>query len=154
MRFYVLRHGQSPSMAEAGVRHDAERPLSEQGRTDVRNAAKEILAKNGTAPVVIFHSPLRRAAQTASEAAGVLQPKLGTRAFEPLSNQMTGELLFSYLLRECQEQEFVAVGHQPQLGEMVTYLTGQIVELRPGGLVALQTDDKGKAVLLWSKNPG
>lgn len=153
MRFYVLRHGQSPSMAEAGVRHDAERPLSEQGREDVRNAAKEILARSGAAPVIIYHSPLRRAAQTASEAAGVLQPKLGTRAFEPLSNQMTGELLYSYLVRECQEAEFLAVGHQPQLGEMVAYLTGQVVEIRPGGVVALSTDDKGKATLLWSKNP-
>jgi phosphohistidine phosphatase len=140
-------------MAEAGVRHDAERPLSEQGREDVRAAAREILSRGETAPLVVFHSPLRRAAQSASEAAGVLQPKLGTRAFEPLSNQMTGEMLYSYLLRECQDQEFVAVGHQPQLGEMVAYLTGQVVEIRPGGIVALATDDKGKATLLWSRNP-
>ncbi|MBI5200906.1 MAG: histidine phosphatase family protein [Elusimicrobia bacterium] len=152
MRFFVLRHGNSPSAAEAGVRHDAERPLSEQGRSDVRAAAKEISAKGG-APAVIYHSPLRRAAQTAAEAAGILKPAEGARAFEPLANQMTGEALFDHLLRECKDQEFLAVGHQPQLGEMVAYLTGQVVELRPGGLVALETDDKGKASLLWSKNP-
>ena len=47
----------------------------------------------------------------------------------------------------------MAVGHQPQLGEMLAFLTGEIVELRPGGVVALATDGKGKAGLLWSKNP-
>ncbi|MBI4349512.1 MAG: histidine phosphatase family protein [Elusimicrobia bacterium] len=152
MKFFVLRHGKSPSAAEAGVRHDAERPLGEQGREDVRAASREILAKGG-APALILHSPLRRAVQTAAEAAGILKPAGGVRAFEPLANQMTGEALFDHLLRECGDQEFLAVGHQPQLGEMIAYVTGQVVELRPGGLVALSTDDKGKAVLLWSKNP-
>lgn len=152
MRFYLLRHGKSPSMAEAGVRHDAERPISEQGRDEVRAAARELLAK-GAAPSVVFHSPLRRAAQTAAEAAAILKPPQGLRAFEPLSNQMTGEMLFDHLLRECGDQEFLAVGHQPQLGEMVTYLAGQILELRPGGVVALDTDDKRKAAVLWSRNP-
>lgn len=152
MTFFVLRHGKSHSTAEAGVRHDAERPISEQGREDIRAAAREIAAKGGS-PAVIYHSPLKRAAQSAAEAAGILKPAEGTRAFEPLANQMTGEMLFDHLLRECGEREFLAVGHQPQLGEMIAYVTGQVVELRPGGLVALATDDKGKAALLWSKNP-
>jgi phosphohistidine phosphatase len=152
MKFYVLRHGKSPSAAEAGVRHDAERPLSEQGREDIRAAAREIAAKGG-APATIYHSPLKRAVQSAAEAASILKPAGGARAFEPLANQMTGEMLYDHLLREAKDQEFLAVGHQPQLGEMVAYLTGDIVEIRPGGLVALTTDDKGKAALLWSKNP-
>lgn len=152
MKFFILRHGKSPSAAEAGVRHDAERPISDQGRDDIRAAARLVAAKGGS-PAVIYHSPLRRAAQSAAEAASVLKPTGGTRAFEPLANQMTGEALYDHLIRESREQEFLAVGHQPQLGEMVAYLTGQIVEIRPGGLVALATDDKGKATLLWSKNP-
>ena len=152
MRFYILRHGKALSISEAKVKHDAERPLSEAGREDVRAAAREILERGG-APAVMYHSPLKRAAQTAAEAAEVLKPAGGVRSFEPLSNQVTGELLFSYLTRECAEQEYVAVGHQPQLGEMLAFLTGEIVELRPGGVVALATDGKGKAGLLWSKNP-
>ncbi|MBI4423791.1 MAG: histidine phosphatase family protein [Elusimicrobia bacterium] len=151
--FYVLRHGQSPSLSEAGVRHDAERPLSEHGREDVRAAARELAAR-GAALVVILHSPLKRAAQTAAEAGAILRPAHGVKAFEPLSNQVTGEMLYSYLQREYEDAEFLAVGHQPQLGELVAYLTGQVVEIRPGGLVALAADGKGKATLLWSINPG
>ena len=146
-----MRHGKSPSAGEAGVRHDAERPLSEQGKEDVRAMAKH-LAAQGAAPVVIFSSPLKRACQTAAEAATVLKPAQGVRVYEPLANQLTGEMLFSHLVRDG-EAEFLAVGHQPQVGEMVGYLTGQVIEFRPGGVAALETDGKGRATLLWSKNP-
>ena len=152
-RFFLLRHGHSPSLAEAKVLHDAERPLSEKGRVAVRDAVR-VLAERGGAPAVIYASPLKRAAQSASEAAAILKPRSGIKSFEPLSNQMTGELLFSYLLRECQEsEEFLAVGHMPQLGELVAYLTGQVIEIKPAGLVALQGNARGKADLLWSVNP-
>ena len=152
MRFFILRHGKSPSLSEARVKHDAERPLSDAGREDARGAAREIVQRGGS-PVVIYHSPIKRAAQTAAEAAAILNPPKGTRPFEPLSNHTPGELLYDCLVRECGDQEFLVVGHQPQLGEMIAFLTGEEVDLRPGAVAALSTDAAGKARLLWTKNP-
>ncbi len=153
MKLYVLRHGKSPTIAESKVRRDADRPISEQGRQDIRRLGNELAARGGR-PLIVLASPLKRAQQTANEIAAILKPSSGVKTFEPLANQLTGEMLFSHLLREAEKfPELLAVGHQPQLGEMVSYATGQIVEIRPGGLVALETNSKGQATILWSQNP-
>ena len=40
MRWYLLRHGHSPSAAAAGVATDFDRPLSDGGRDAVRKVAR------------------------------------------------------------------------------------------------------------------
>ena len=152
MRFSVMRHGKSPSLSEAHVRHDAERPLSEDGRHGAREMAKR-LAAQGARPALILTSPLKRAQQTAQEAASVLKPEHGVKVYDPLSNIMTAEILFDHFIRDTEgESEFLGIGHQPQLGELVSYLTGQNIEIRPAGSVLMETDGRGKAKLVWSGN--
>ena len=92
MKLYILRHGHSLGTAEAGVAKDFDRPLSEQGRRDVRRAAR-LLAERGARPELILHSPLKRTEETAKEASAVLKPARGMEAFAPLAN----ELLFGKL---------------------------------------------------------
>ena len=158
MKLFVSRHGHSLSTAEAGVASDAKRPLSDTGRSDVRRMA-EFAASQGAAPELILTSPLRRAIETGGEATKVLKPKLGTKIFQPLANEISGKELFQALLHQTVDQKALntlqqlwIVGHQPQLGDMVLQITGGVVELRPGGIVALNVED-GKAALLWSRNP-
>jgi phosphohistidine phosphatase len=153
MKLYLLRHGRSPSAAEAGVAKDFDRPLSDAGRADVRKAARH-LGERGARPVLILHSPLRRAAQTAQEAAAVLQPAPGLEAFAPLTGGLSTEELAKRLRQRCRAlSEVVAVGHQPQLGELAAFLSKAIFNLKPAGLVALEAKDDGSASFLWAVNP-
>ncbi|MBI5623580.1 MAG: histidine phosphatase family protein [Elusimicrobia bacterium] len=152
MRIYLLRHGQSLSALEAKVKKDADRPLSDQGRRDVERMAR-FLVDRGAAPGLILHSPLKRATQTAGEAARAWEAPPPLEAFTPLSNELGPEdLLAAIRKRSTGLAEVLAVGHQPQLGEFAQFLTGESFALRPGGLIALETSDSG-ARKLWSFNP-
>jgi phosphohistidine phosphatase len=154
MKLYLLRHGRSPGAAEAGVAKDFDRPLSDAGRADVRKAARH-LEERGARPALILHSPLKRAAETAEEAAAVLhQPDQGLEAFTPLANELSADELAKRLMQRCQGlSEVLAVGHQPQLGELVAVLSKAIFILKPAGLVALEVKDDGSAAFLWAVNP-
>lgn len=153
MKLYVLRHGVALTVTEAKVGSDAERPLADLGREDVRTQAKELQAK-GAAVAVILCSPLKRARQTADEAAAILKPKSGVEVFDPLANLISGVELYAAIREQAPKvSELMVIGHQPQLGEMVAHLVGNAVDLRPGGLIALDLGGNGKAKLLWSKNP-
>jgi len=153
LRLYLLRHGMSPSAAEAGVAKDFDRPLSDAGRAEVRKAARH-LDERGARPVLILHSPLKRAAETAREAAAVLKPAQGLEAFTPLANELSCEDLAERLRQRCRDlSEVLAVGHQPQLGELVAVLSKALFHLKPAGLVALGLKDDGSASFLWAVNP-
>ena len=154
MRLYLLRHGHSPSLADSGAVKDFDRPLSETGREAVRQTVGYLILQGGR-PSLILHSPLRRAAETAQEAADLLEPSKGLEPFAPLSNAMPAdELLEELSPRISGLEEALAVGHQPQLGELAAFLTGSILELRAGGIIALELVSEKQARILWSRNPG
>lgn len=155
MKLYILRHGHAPGLSEAKVASDAERPLSEVGRADVRSAVQEILRRGGR-PSLILHSPLRRAADTAREAAAILKPAEGTEMFPPLANELPGPLLWDRLRERCAKtSEVLAIGHQPQLGELAACLAGTSFAIKTAGLVALELEPgpNGSTMALWSRNP-
>lgn len=143
-----MRHGHSPSPAEAGVKTDAQRPLSAKGRADARRMAEEVLARGGK-PSLILHSPLLRAVQTAQEAAAALGLK--PEAFAALDNTLPPEEVLSQLRRRGADADAVlAVGHQPQIGEIAALLTADIYEIRPAGLVAVELAAEPR--FLWAAN--
>jgi len=147
-KLYLMRHGHSPSPAEAGVKTDAQRPLSDKGRADAARMAREILARGGR-PVLVLHSPLVRAAQTARAAAEVL--KTGAASFQPLDNTLAPEEALAQLRRRAEgDGDVLAVGHQPQIGEIATLLTADVFEIRPAGVVAVELGPEPR--LLWSAN--
>lgn len=151
VRLYLMRHGHSPSPVEAGVKTDFERPLSDRGRAAAEKAVRHLL-EQGARPSLILHSPLVRAVQTAQAAAKVLGPGAPSEMFAPLKNELPPPELAAELRRRCADlSEVLAVGHQPQLGELVAFLSGRLAELRPAGLAALDLDDGG-AKLLWWRN--
>lgn len=150
-RLYLMRHGHAPSPSEAGVRTDALRPLSDKGRHDVERMAAEILRLGGR-PSLVLHSPLVRAAQTAQAAAAALKPASGAEPFSPLDNTRPPEEVVARLLERAEAvDEVLAVGHQPQLGEVAALLTRSLQEFRPGGVVAVELGPRPR--LLWSANP-
>src|SRR5436190_408448 len=145
MKIYLMRHGQSPSVAEAGVESDFDRPLSAEGRAEARKAAANLLAQ-GAKPAVILASPLLRAQQTAKEAASVLKPAPKVVTYEPLSNQIPGPEVYERLLDgSIKESELLMIGHQPQLGELAGHLLGDSFQIKTAGVIALETSGASRA---------
>ncbi len=151
MKLYIMRHGESPSAPNAGVKTDADRPLSERGRKEAR-AAAAYLAKQGAKPAALLVSPLKRAQMTAKEVSEVLKgPK--PKTYPPLDNTMNGSDLFRKLMDDHGEKpEVLVIGHIPQLGETANHLTGAFFSIKPAGIVAIETNGQ-KHSLLWSANP-
>lgn len=150
-RLYLMRHGHSPTTMEAGVAKDALRPLSDQGRTDARWMAAE-LARRGCAPTLILHSPLLRAVQTAAEMATVLKPSSGREEFDALDNTRPAEEVERALAaRAASVDEVLAVGHQPQIGEIISLLGKASFEMRPATIVAIELSPMPR--VLWAMSP-
>lgn len=150
-RLYLMRHGHSPTTMEAGVSKDALRPLSDRGRADARWMANE-LARRGCAPALILHSPLLRAVQTAAEMATVLKPAGGREVFAALDNTRPADEVEAELAaRAASVDEVLAVGHQPQIGEIISLLGKDTFEMRPATIVAIELSPEPR--VLWALSP-
>ncbi len=148
-RLYLMRHGHAPSTQDAGVKTDALRPLSAKGAKDADRAAREILRRGGR-PSIILHSPLARAAQTARTAALALG--IPTEEFLPLDNTLPGPETFAALNRRAADAtELLAVGHQPQVGELSAMIADFVFDFRPAGVVAIELSPAPR--VLWAVNP-
>ncbi|MEQ1918676.1 MAG: histidine phosphatase family protein [Elusimicrobiota bacterium] len=150
-RLYLMRHGHSPTTMEAGVSKDALRPLSNQGRAGARWIAAE-LTRLGCAPSLILHSPLLRAVQTAAELATVLKPSGGREVFAALDNTRPAEEVAREILaRAASVDEAIAVGHQPQIGEIIALLSNASFEMHPATIVGLELSPAPR--VLWAMSP-
>jgi phosphohistidine phosphatase len=150
-RLYLMRHAHSPTTMEAGVAKDALRPLSDLGRENARWMAAE-LARLGCAPSLILHSPLLRAVQTAAEVASILKPASGREAFAPLDNTLPAEEVEREIVkRAASTAEVLAVGHQPQIGEIALLLGKTSFEMRPATIVAIEFSPEPR--VLWALSP-
>ncbi len=149
-RLFLMRHGHAPTAAEAGVASDARRPLSERGLKDAGRMAAEIRRRGGR-PALILHSPLLRAALTARAVADALGDGVAVEAFKALDNTLPPDEVFAALNRRGADgADILAIGHQPQLGEIASLLTGAPFEIRPAGVVALELSDAPRAA--WALN--
>ncbi|HAH06703.1 MAG TPA: phosphohistidine phosphatase SixA [Elusimicrobia bacterium] len=153
MKLYLMRHGHSPSVLEAGVGSDRERPLSERGRAEVRRSAAH-LAKAGAKPGIILCSPLLRAKQTAEEAAAQLGGP-PVRPYDPLANVLPG----SALVREVAAfdwgcDEVLLVGHMPQVAEAASHLSeDRAFSFSTAEVASFEVSKDGSGRLLWKTAP-
>ena len=122
---WLLRHGD----AEPGS-PDAERPLTDKGRRQAREAGAALKAL-GVEFQACLTSPKKRAADTAELACEPLgvqpqdEPKLAGGRFDPIE-----------LAAEAGE-EVLLVGHEPDFSNAVRDLTGGDVDFKKGGLAAI-----------------
>ncbi len=118
----VVRHAEAANIS-SGMNSDSERPLTARGMTDAL-AIGRMIALLDHPPTLVMTSPLLRAVQTGSAIAGGIErsivssvnPAL-TPGFEPLA--FLEELIE---LRRSGVKSLLAVGHQPDLGEFITYV--------------------------------
>lgn len=151
MRIYLVRH--SEAVDRVPTMPDAARTLSARGRVSFREMARRFRDAGGR-PTRIVTSPFLRAVQTAeilSEAIGyegvvVADPRLSP-GFD--LEKLNG------VADDCRsEREIAFVGHEPDLGDILTLLLSlpQGVAMRKGAIAALDLPTAGnplRARLAW-----
>ena len=125
MHVYLLRHGVAADLGEGGIKRDADRPLTEEGKTKLRDAARGYCKVVAT-PQRILVSPLLRARQSASIIGEALR---FTRAHEEC-NTLVPEadprdilaVLQAELLENPDAGPVLLVGHEPHMGSLLGLL--------------------------------
>lgn len=150
MKLYLARHGDS---LPAGA--DDERPLSEQGVSDIKRLADFILPLKLQVSRII-HSQKYRAKQTAGILAASIQslePMESTVALDPLASvdPMIDDLY-------AERKEMLWVGHLPFMERVVGKLVAgdenkNRVAFGTGSLVCLEEAEGGRWIICWMVVP-
>jgi phosphohistidine phosphatase len=157
----VIRHGvaEERETFAATSQDDSLRPLTKDGRWKMERVAKG-LHRLLPSLDLIATSPFTRALQTAK----IVADAYGDTELErlaALTPEGRPQAFIAWLRKRESEDRIAAVGHEPHLGSLISWLlTGEAVEgriaLRKGGSCLLQFDDRprmGQAKLLWSLPP-
>ena len=125
---------------------DDERPLTKKGKAEVKRVAK-FLRRVGAEPLLIFTSPLPRAAQTAKVIAKQLCLELGVE--EDLGKGFDAEK-FRRIVAAHDVASMIIVGHEPDFTRVIYALTGADVVLRKSGVALVELEEPwSKGKLLW-----
>ena len=160
MKLLIVRHadaGDATEFAKTG-KSDDQRPLSDKGREQMQDAAEGLKELVPSADLLVM-SPYVRAVQTAEivkAAYGTIETET-TRTLEP----EVAPAEFEAWLREQPERDVViAVGHEPHLSTLATYLMcgadDSRMEMKKGGACLLVFDKRvkrGAGTLRWLMGP-
>lgn len=159
MQLLVIRHAiamEREEWAKSG-RPDSDRPLTDTGRRRMRKNARG-LQRVSPHPDVIATSPWLRAADTAR----VVAETLGVERMETIDQMLPDHHpseLAEWLNERSELAAVAVVGHEPHLGELVTWLMGgegSNLEFKKGGACLLRIDEKvdaGSGILVWHLTP-
>ena len=150
MRLYLTQHGLA---APKDV--DTDRPLSEQGREDVRHLA-QLLGTTGIHVGQVLHSGKTRAEQTAAILAEVLLPQgqpqkhTGLGPKDPLNKVFEGIATWAV--------DTLIVSHLPYVGRLASLLLASdpdrpLLSFNPGSMACLEKDVEGHWSLAWMVRP-
>ena len=154
MRLYVLRHGRAED-PDQWHGDEAARPLTAQGREEMRAAARG-LARLGLEVEQVLCSPLARTRETAALVAQALGAPLAEE--QALAPGCTLHALATLLGRH-RAGELLVVGHQPDLGEIIGALIASgkpaQVHVKPGTCCCIEVAGRadghlrGQGTLRW-----
>jgi phosphohistidine phosphatase len=143
-RVFFFRHGEADWPGWDGP--DDDRPLTKKGKAEVKRVAR-FLRRVGAEPLLVFTSPLPRAAQTAKIVAKQLCLECGIE--NSLGKGFNAEK-FRRIVAQHDVTSMVLVGHEPDFSSVVCALTGADVVLRKSGVALVETDEPfSDARLLW-----
>ena len=156
----IVRHAIALDREEAarlGL-SDAERPLTKKGIKRMKGIAAGIAAQLPT-PLKLLSSPLLRAQQTA-DLLVAHYPELTVATEERLAPGGSFKHLTETLNRDADDGLSVLVGHEPDLGNLISLLLfGEVsaaIQLKKGGAALLDFPQRiaaGQATLLWLMTP-
>jgi phosphohistidine phosphatase len=150
MKLYLVQHG-----AAIAKEDDPKRPLTPQGRADVKRLA-EFLKRAGIRVERVIHSGKLRAEQTAEcladaiaagielETSGLINPNDDPRAFDWQSDSW--------------DRDTLIVGHLPFLAKLAAHLVvgdeaQLLVAFQPGTVVCVEHADGARWVIDWMIRP-
>ncbi len=118
----VVRHAEAAGIS-SGINSDSERPLTARGMTDAL-AIGRMIALLDHAPTLVMTSPLLRAVQTGAAIAGSIDPSMVSSVNPSLAPGFEPRPFYEELLalRRSGQKSVLAVGHQPDLGEFISYV--------------------------------
>jgi phosphohistidine phosphatase len=142
MRIYLVRH--SEAVDRVPPMPDAARYLSARGRGSFRKMARRFRDAGGD-PTRILTSPLIRAVQTAEILSEALRYE-GEVIVDPRLAPGFDVTRLRSVLDDCPtEKEIAFVGHEPDLGDILTHLLSlsQGYAMRKGAIAALDLPTAG-----------
>ncbi len=161
MQLLVIRHAiaEDRDAFAATGRDDSERPLTSAGRDKMRRA---IAGLRRAVPKIdlLAASPYVRAMQTAELVAEVYGID-DIKKVDALVPDAPLQRFLVWLERKASAQVVAVVGHEPHLGELVTWLMSGLpeskVEMKKGGAALLEFQGQpgaGLGVMQWLITPG
>jgi len=134
MLLFLMRHGS----AEPGIGSDADRRLTDRGRSEVQ-AIAHALQRAKLEPGVIVHSPLVRSRQSAD----LLSAWFGGMRCIELAEVVQGGNTLLEKLGEFNVENPLIVGHEPGMPRLATTLTGMSERLlfHCAGVAVLSIDE-------------
>jgi phosphohistidine phosphatase len=154
MNLYILRHAEAEDEAESGG--DDARKLTVRGKERTRDAAIG-MRRLGLKFDAILTSPLTRAAETAESIAAAYANNPPPQVLPALSGGVAPSEAIAALAPFARYGNVLMVGHEPQLGAVVSLLlsgSSDVVHVRlgKGACVALELPnrfERGSAELRW-----
>jgi phosphohistidine phosphatase len=155
---YLVRHAIAAD-ASADT-PDSDRALTAEGTRKMTRAAIG-LKHLGIVPDVVLSSPLRRAQETAAVLVARLASGLAVEIYQPLAPGTAPAELVRGLRPYRTVRHLMLVGHQPDLGELASYLLTGSAGLAPGlaplpfkkgAVAAIEVSSippRANGVLLW-----
>jgi len=160
MHLLIVRHaiaGDRQSFAKTG-KPDTERPLTDEGRAEMRQVAKGLRRQVETIGL-LASSPLVRAAQTAAIISEEYDA-MPVSTVPALAPGTAPEAFATWLHAHLDAEIVTVVGHDPHLGMLITWLVSGLresrVALEKGGACMLEIEgepDARSATLIWSLPP-
>ena len=151
MKLLIVRHGTAEESA-SGI--DAERPLTHQGKKEIKEVAAGLKTLLDSIDV-IGASPLVRARQTAE----IIARKFGDPPIKTVYSLVPGSdlnELAAWIAEHDSKKVIALVGHEPLLGTLITWLMtatqASRVEMGKGTAALLEFDTQvrpGSARLHW-----
>lgn len=150
MKLYLVQHGQACSKDV-----DPNRPLTEQGKTDVNRLAV-FLRKSGVSVERIIHSGKLRARQTAERLVNAIAAG-SVPEVSPVINPNDDPAQFAQLFFSWSDDTLI-VGHLPFMAKLVSQLTLRntqtvFTEFTPGSAVCLERHADNRWTLNWMVRP-
>jgi phosphohistidine phosphatase len=153
---YLIRHGLAEERGDAWP-DDAKRPLTAEGMTRLRKAARG-MAQLGLSFDVILTSPLVRTRQTAEIVAGGLDPRPSIVNVDSLAPDGNYAAIVTDLEKHARKTRIALVGHEPGIGELAARLIGSrhAIEFKKGAIARVDIEDippAGPGDLRWLMTP-
>lgn len=150
MKLYLVQHGEAFNKTE-----DADRPLTEKGKSDVVKIAKFLKQANINIERLL-HSGKLRAQQTAESIATIIETKAEIES-SGIVNPNDDPKAFAWQ-DDCWDKDTLLVGHLPFLAKFISHLliddeTKTLVSYKPGSVVCLTCDENDKWMIDWMIRP-